>query len=151
VPLSPGQLSAETVTAAVESFHGLHLTLFGHSFEDVDVELVNVRVKGFGTRPEPPMWWDWRAAPDLGRLAPRRGVYFEEVGEIVESRVLFRHELEAGESVEGPAVIHQVDSTIAVPPRFVAEALESGSLVLHRRDPNREDDASARTLASVAA
>ena len=35
--------------------------------------------------------------------------------------------------VEGPAVIHQVDSTILVPPGFAAEALPGGSLLLGGR------------------
>jgi N-methylhydantoinase A len=152
VPSPPGAFSSETIAAAVERFHKLHLDLYGHSFEDVEVELVNVRVKGFGIRPEPPMWWDWsRADRTRGEPAPVRRAYFVEAGRMIDAKVLLRHALAAGDSVEGPAVIHQVDSTIVVPPTFVAEALESGSLVLHASEPGRDSPSMPATLETASA
>jgi N-methylhydantoinase A len=150
VRLPDEPISAETLAGGVDAFHELHRSLFGHSFQEVEVELVNIRVKAFGTRTEPPMWWDWQEAPKTDTLAPAREVYFEGVDGTVEARVLFRQELRAGESVDGPAVLHQVDSTIIVPPHFVAEALESGSLVLHAQGSTRDQHAIGRALESVA-
>ena len=124
--------SPESVAEAVDAFHRLHARLYGHSFADVPVELVNLRVKGFGKHPEPLMWWDWEhVGGDATGLGRSRPVYFEEAGSFVDTQVLMRRDLELGDSVEGPAVIHQLDSTVLVPPGFVAEALDSGSLVLH--------------------
>jgi N-methylhydantoinase A len=152
VPVAPEPISAGTVAAAVDAFHQLHRSLYGHSFEEVLVELVNLRVKGFGARREPVMWWDWgKEAMTAGQIRPRRRVYFDEVGALVDAKVLLRHALSAGDSVEGPAVVHQLDSTVLVPPTFVAEALESGSLVLHSTASPRSGRTVAAALESVPA
>jgi N-methylhydantoinase A len=125
-----------SVNVAAQAFHQHHARLYGHAFADVPVELVNVRVKGFGKHPEPPMWWDWEHLAGRGSgLARSRRVYFEGAGTFLDTQVLMRRDLEPGDSVEGPAVIHQVDSTALVPAGFVAEAIESGSLMLHAARP----------------
>jgi N-methylhydantoinase A len=152
VRASAGPFSSATITSAVEGFHKLHFDLYGHAFHDVEVELVNVRIKGLRARPEPPMWWNWHESePDRYELAPVRSTYFQEVGETIETKVLLRQTLKAGDSVEGPAVIHQLDSTILVPPAFVAEALDSGSLVLHSRDDRQDPTGARRVLEAVSA
>ncbi len=141
--------SADAIAAAVAAFHGAHRQLYGHSFDDVPVELVNIRVTGVGQLPEPAMWWDWRAVGGRPELAPRRRVYFDELDTSVDTAILLRNDLEPRQTIEGPAVIHQVDSTVLVPPGFVAEAHESGSLILHTREPGaaRRPDAAMETIA----
>jgi N-methylhydantoinase A len=147
VPVASIEVTAHTIAAAVRAFHRLHEELYGHSFDDIPVELVNVRVKGFGRRAEPPMWWDWGSLGESAeQLASTRRVYFQEIGERVEAKVLLRHALRAGDAIDGPAVIHQLDSTVLVPPGFVAEPLESGSLVLHATE---RLDASATALSNL--
>jgi N-methylhydantoinase A len=119
------------LAGAVTGFHALHEQLYGHSFPDVTVELVNARVTGQGTLPSPAMRWNWsRRAPSAPRGGVRRQVYFHELGEFVDTLVLRREEIESGESIDGPAVIHQVDSTVLVPPGLAASAHETGSLIL---------------------
>ena len=88
------------------------------------------------------MWWDWQrtatAGEALGRVRP---VYFEGIDSFIETRVLLREELEVEGLIVGPAVIHQLDSTVLLPPGFVAEPQARGSLVLLARDAR---DAEAR-------
>jgi N-methylhydantoinase A len=120
---------------AVAAFHDLHEQLYGHAFRDVPVEIVNLRVKGLGQRPQPAMWWDWdQEAMEPGpALAQRRPIWFEDAGGAVDARVVLRQDLAAGDRVEGPAVVHQLDTTIIVPPDFAADVLASGSIVLTQR------------------
>jgi N-methylhydantoinase A len=122
---------ATVLVEAVGRFHRLHERLYGHSFPDMRVELVNVRVTGHGILPSPAMWWDWSQtrAPALRTDAPR-AVYFHEVGDFMETRVLRRREIEPEQEIAGPAVIHQLDATVLVPPGMVAVAHPSGSLIL---------------------
>jgi N-methylhydantoinase A len=121
-----------SLSAAAAAFHRLHEQLYGHAFDDVPVELVNLRVKARAGVPELAMWWDWgTSSRDESVLAGTRPVYFEEAGGFVDAAVLARSAIGAGKRIAGPAVIHQVDSTVLVPPGFVAEALPGGSLVLH--------------------
>jgi N-methylhydantoinase A len=143
-------IDERSLSETVDGFHALHRQLYGHSFSDVPVELVNVRVKGLGRRPQVEMWWDWQkevvGARELDDVRP---VYFEEASGFVDSAVLLREEIAAGEPVNGPAVIHQLDSTVLVPPSFSAEVLPSGSMVLHLN--RRAADRSASTAAAEAA
>ncbi|MBS1884049.1 MAG: hydantoinase/oxoprolinase family protein [Actinobacteria bacterium] len=137
---------------AVDAFHDLHEQLYGHAFRDVPVEVVNLRVKGLGHRSQPQLWWDWgEEEPDRGRqLAETRPIWFEQ-GE-VEARVYLRRDLAAGDHVAGPAVIHQTDTTIIVPPDFAADVLPSGSIVLSQgRVPGGTVPSEARALAEVGA
>jgi N-methylhydantoinase A/oxoprolinase/acetone carboxylase beta subunit/N-methylhydantoinase B/oxoprolinase/acetone carboxylase alpha subunit len=120
---------------AVAAFHSLHEQLYGHSFADVTVELVNVRVTGHGPAAGSTSRWDWSHAgaragpPELGTVA-RRPVYFLQAGGFLDTLVLRRERIGPGESVEGPAVIHQVDSTLLIPPALTAVAHVSGGMIL---------------------
>jgi N-methylhydantoinase A len=126
----PEVVDRASLESAAQDFHALHHQLYGHSFTDVPVELVNVRVKGFGQRPELEMWWDWgRGGAMETSLVSARSVYFEDHG-FLEARVLKRDAVRAGDVIEGPAVVHQVDSTVLVPPGIAAVALGGGSLML---------------------
>jgi N-methylhydantoinase A len=129
------RLNGEPVLAkVVEEFSALHERLYGHSFEDVTVEVVNVRVTGYGRVKSPQLRWQWQAmgAPGAGA---RRRVYFEEAGDFVETAVVRREDIAAGSEVRGPAVVHQLDATVLVPPGLTATAHASGSLIV-RADPN---------------
>ncbi|MDO8212673.1 hydantoinase/oxoprolinase family protein [Conexibacter sp. CPCC 206217] len=135
VQLDDAALDGDALAAAVGRFHTLHRKLYGHAFHDVPVELVNLRVKGFARHPDPGMWWDWeRIYADAPRLAPQRRVWVEGDGDFVDATIVRRDGLAPGELLEGPAVIHQVDATVLVPPGFTAEALAGGSLVLTDRE-----------------
>jgi N-methylhydantoinase A len=122
---------ANVLAQALGRFHRMHEQLYGHSFPEMEVALVNVRVTGHGIQPSPTMWWDWSRtrAPELRTDMPR-AVYFHEVGGFLETRVLRRREIEPEQEIAGPAVIHQLDATVLVPPDMVAVAHPSGSLIL---------------------
>jgi N-methylhydantoinase A len=130
---APVPAFAALLVEAVGRFHRLHERLYGHSFPEMRVELVNVRVTGHGILPSPTMWWDWSRtqAPEQD-MPRRRRVYFHEAGDFLDTRVLRRREIEPEQEVEGPTVIHQLDATVLVGPGTTAVALPSGSLVLQR-------------------
>lgn len=121
--------SLDIVSAAFNELHG---QLYGHAFDDVPVEVVNLRIKGFGRRSQTEaMWWSWepviRTTPESDASRP---VFFEAIGGFVDAAVVMREDLTDGDDIYGPAVIHQRDSTVVVPPGFVAEVLQTGSLML---------------------
>ena len=123
-------VSQGSLAGAVAEFHALHRQLYGHSFDDVPVETVNVRVKGLARRADPEMWWDWDRTTGPAELSRTRPVHMGEGHGIIDAVVRHRHELAVDERLEGPAVIHQLDSTVLVPPGFTARALAGGSLLL---------------------
>ncbi|MEQ8718261.1 MAG: hydantoinase/oxoprolinase family protein [Acidimicrobiales bacterium] len=124
-------LTPETLAAAAEEFHRLHDRLYGHSFDEIPIELVTVRVTGFGAPDDPTMWWDWRASSGPERHESR-GVYFESIGDFVETEVCLRAELGLGSQTTGPVVVQSVDSTVLVPPGWRATAHETGTLIVER-------------------
>jgi N-methylhydantoinase A len=129
------RLNGEPVLAkVVEEFTVLHEQLYGHSFADVTVEVVNVRVTGYGRVKSPELRWRWGTAAAPRKL-PRRRVYFEEAEDFMEAQVVQREEIAVGSALKGPAVVHQLDATVLVPPGLTATAHPSGSLIL-RDDPN---------------
>jgi N-methylhydantoinase A len=122
---------ATVLGEAAGRFHRLHEQLYGHSFPELGMELVNVRVTGHGILPSPAMWWDWSRTEASGQHArAQRRVYFHEVGDFLDTRVVRRREIEAEQTIAGPAVIHQLDATVLVPPGLIAVAHSSGSLIL---------------------
>ena len=69
VELPGGRLDTGSLGDAVDAFHALHRQLYGHAFDDVPVEVVNLRVKGLAGGPQPDMWWDWARAVGAGGAA----------------------------------------------------------------------------------
>jgi len=136
VSMSDGDLDAARLAESVKDFHRLHEQLYGHSFQDVSVDLVTMRVAGFVVPDDPEMWWDWDRTV-RGALAPSREVYFEETDEFIETQVVDRVQIETGQRLGGPAVVHAVDSTTLIPPRWSAIAHSTGSLLITRDEDSR--------------
>jgi N-methylhydantoinase A len=69
------------------------------------------------------------AAPARPRI---REVWFPEIG-FAASSVYWRNELSAGQHLAGPAIIEALDSTIVVPPAWIATIDPGGYIRLRRR------------------
>ncbi len=124
VPISAG----ESLGQAVERFHERHEHTFGHASSGVLTEVVAVRLLAIGTRSlEPP-------APDLpetrGEPVATRLVMFTAEEGRVETLIYERSSLAAGQVIEGPAIVEQLDTTTVIPPRFEAEVHPTGSLII---------------------
>jgi N-methylhydantoinase A/oxoprolinase/acetone carboxylase beta subunit len=121
---------AETVAAR---FHDAHEREYSRRFEDSDIEIPNVRVRGVGLIPsfELPEAEKGDASPDAA-LRHEREAWFPVEGELrkVATRFYAREALKAGNRIEGPAVINQYDSTTVVPPGFTAEIDRFGNIVI---------------------
>jgi N-methylhydantoinase A len=81
--------------------------------------------------------------PQLRRYEPNgagfsplgeRDVHFAAAGGAVRTPVYARHDLPAGASLDGPAVIEQLDSTTLVPPGWRADVDEWLNVRMHRED-----------------
>jgi N-methylhydantoinase A len=115
---------------AVAEFPELHAVEYGHAFDD-PIEIVNLRVSGGATRApfeEPYLPGDSLETAILGEGR----TVFREKGTLSTYSTQFadRNKMPVGESLRGPAVLFQPDSTILVPPRWTATAHPSGVLVL---------------------
>ena len=115
-----------------EAFHAVHQQRFAHSDREAAVEVVNVRatavVPGAGEPARPIFASD----PPLAKTAP---VWFGETP--LDAASYDRAALIPGTRIDGPAVIHQLDTTTLVLPHWGAEVDADGNLIL---EPLRGSD-----------
>jgi N-methylhydantoinase A len=134
VPVPAGRLDSTRLQRVWAAFHRLHAAEYGHSFPSAPIELVAIRLVGVGTMPKISPF----AAPTGANSSPvlgRRDVYFRVRDELRPFSTTYyeRSRLRAGDTLHGPAIIYQVDSTTVVPPSWTLRVDPSGSLVLTRR------------------
>jgi len=115
----PWQPTLKELAARFEDEH--HRT-YGHRGHDGIVELVNLHLvaSGIDENPRVPAALEYRGR--LSRKPSQRRAYFD--GRWHEAKTLTRDF--AGSEIAGPAVIHEFDTTVLVPPGFGA-ALDSNS------------------------
>jgi len=113
VAVEPGLESLDDVVAR---FHAEHQREFAYRREGAPVELYELGLQAVGVTPKPAL-----ARHELDGAAPpapvaRRPVHFDELDDAVDTPVYDRAALPAGCTLEGPAIVQQLDSTIVVPP-----------------------------------
>jgi N-methylhydantoinase A/oxoprolinase/acetone carboxylase beta subunit len=123
---------AAGIAAALDRFHAQHRAEYGHAFLDSPVEMVNLRVTGFGPRPKlgaPPA----RSGGNLEAALVRRTpvVFAGPDGPMApETPFLRRDALPVGQPIPGPAIVLQTDSTTVVPPGCTLTADAGGNLLI---------------------
>ena len=134
--LPAGELDDAWVSAMAEAFHKAHEAEYGHRF-DAEIEIVNVRVVGIGRIEE--LRWEEIEATENGDGAQartlERDVVFDVEGKPKACATGFydRSRLRAGDSLVGPAIIEQYDTTTVVPPGLPVEVDRFGNLMIDCR------------------
>ena len=124
-------ITEESLHRLASGFSDTHQRQYGHSFTDVPVDLVTMRVTGFAHQATPSVMWEWgEVATTAG--GGRRPVYFELQDDFLDTAVVDRGSLGIGDTVAGPAVIFQSDATALVPPDWIAQVHESGNLIVRK-------------------
>ena len=126
------ELNIPFSSRVVEDFHEAHRTTYGHALPDRDVEIVNIRVQGTGLVQKPAFE---RTEPHESAALPFSEIESPLGGAI---RRFHRDQLSAGSTLEGEALIFQMDSTTYVPPGWNARVDAYLNLILTRDDaPSR--------------
>jgi N-methylhydantoinase A len=131
VAITDEQVTGDTLVALREAFHRSHAEEFGHSFPELGVELVTLKVTGVGLLPhiaQAPA----EGAPVAQATERRADVHFEVDGETraVSTPVVERELMPVGEELEGPVIIGQLDSTTVVPPGATVRRDGVGNLLI---------------------
>ncbi|MWG34491.1 hydantoinase/oxoprolinase family protein [Halomarina oriensis] len=111
-----------------ERFHAVHERRAGYRLDD-PVELVTLRAEGVADRRSVTRSYAGGASVEAARV-DTRDVWFDE--EPRGTSVYDRERLPVGETLDGPAVCEQAESTVVVPPGWDAKVREDGALVLTR-------------------
>jgi N-methylhydantoinase A len=129
VPMAPGAITRESLDRLAAAFHEKHRQTYGHANLEEPVQLVNLRLTAIGRLPGLTLAQPPAAAATRCRM---REVWFAETGS-APCPVHSRDGLAAGETLAGPAIIEAMDSTIVVPPGWIASVDGTGYIRLRRR------------------
>ena len=129
-----GRIDATFAEALAQAFHDEHLRRYGVTFPEKAVELVNFRVVGVGRIPpvEPHRIAVGSAIPPAEAETAERLVICELDGgpKRVNTKILRRDRLLAGNLVAGPAIIEQMDTTTWIPPGVCGRIDAFGNLII---------------------
>ena len=122
IQASTGTFGQDSLDAVEATFHGEHERAYGHSATSEPVESVSLRSIAVGSISRPTLGAPVRSGADAAGSGPGvRPVYFSETGDYVDCPVYDRYLLTSGETVEGPAIVEEMDSTTVVHPGWAAE------------------------------
>lgn len=133
VPVVGGKVTEDTIEKLKESFHETHKKQFGRSFRQVAVEIVNIRVIGTGSIEDLNALKIEKGNGDISSaVSGQRSVTFRVNGkpEHMMTTIYERAELKAGDVIQGPAIINQMDTTIVIEPDCVGKVNDYGIIVI---------------------
>jgi N-methylhydantoinase A len=132
VPFPDTPLDSAALARIFEAFGELHRVEYGHVFAASPIEIVNIRVSGIGHMPKiapsRPTGGDSLAVA----LVKTALCVFRSNGllDTIMTPFYRRSLLPLGQTIAGPAIVLQTDSTTVVPPGTTLTADESGNLIL---------------------
>ncbi|QEC46135.1 hydantoinase/oxoprolinase family protein [Baekduia soli] len=111
-----GEASEDWLARLTEAFHDRHEREYYRAYREQAIEVVNVRVRGVGELQR--VVWPLLEPREAADPHATHDVWFRVAGEPVRLPCPFyvRDDLAPGQTVAGPAVIQQFESTTIVPP-----------------------------------
>jgi N-methylhydantoinase A/oxoprolinase/acetone carboxylase beta subunit len=133
VDVDSGAIDHDWIEKVRHDFHDIHEREYSRRFEQSDIEIPNIRVRGIGLMPplKVPEVEHGDASADEA-LRYERDAWFRVGGELkqVPTRFYDRAALKAGTQLEGPAIVNQYDSTTVIPPGLSARVDRFGNIVI---------------------
>jgi N-methylhydantoinase A len=124
------KVTKETIDEVVKGFHAHHEQLYGFSL-DQPVEFVTLRMTASGDvgSVEMPKRPDNLVAPEKA-IASQRPVFFDEAGGFVDCNIFHFDRLAPGSSINGPAILEGMDSTVLINPGWAGKIDEYGNCIM---------------------
>jgi N-methylhydantoinase A len=121
VPLPDSPVTPATIDGLASAFAGAHRRLYGFAAEDEPIQFVTFRAEATGIVRKADIRPAAEAGPDPGAAEfGRRDVWLQETGAFVSCRLYDRERLGAGNRIEGPAIVEQMDATTLIVPDATA-------------------------------
>jgi N-methylhydantoinase A len=131
VVLPGGPLGPAELARAQEGFEEAHRRAYGYVAAEDPVELVNLRLTAIGKLPALPRKRVERGSGDpAAALKGRRALWV--AGELLDAPVYDRYALRGGDTLAGPAVVEELDSSTVVLPGYTARTDDYGNLLIER-------------------
>ena len=110
------------------AFHAAHRTTYGHSNENAEIWLKELRAHITGRTPKPRILPLRSEAAGISEGTRTVRLFGREVSASVRARAA----LGIGRRIVGPAIVNQMDTTTWIPEGWSAQVVPSGALVLER-------------------
>ncbi len=126
-----GPLDEKSAATVIDNFFDVHHQVYGHAFRDQACEMVTVRVVAtvaVDTLALPKLEQGGRADP-ADAVMYRRCTVFDD-GASLDTPRYDRSRLKADDTIAGPALIIQHNSTTLVPPAYTATVLAYGDILI---------------------
>ncbi len=128
-----GQIDHDWGEKVRSDFHDNHEREYSRRFEESDIELPNVRVRGIGLMPPlASVEVEHGAASADAALRHEGKAWFRVGGKLSEvpTRYYDRSALKAGNRLDGPAIVNQYDTTTVIPPGVSAHVDRFGNIII---------------------
>ncbi len=126
-PLTADDVAAGRFEAMAEAFHTVHEAIYEHADRRAPVQIINLRLVIIGNSPKP----EFKPRPHVGGVAkPHRLIDVYLDGMQTRVPLFMRAELKPGQTLDGPAVIAQPDTTTCVPAGFTGSIDAYGHIIL---------------------
>ena len=121
VSLPEGPVTPATIERLGAGFGATHERLYGFLAEDEPMQLVTFRAEATGIVRKADVRPSADAGPDPGKAEfGRREVWLRETGALVSCPLYDRERLRAGNRIQGPAIVEQMDATTLIVPGAIA-------------------------------
>jgi N-methylhydantoinase A len=127
------EINADTIETVKEAFHRRHEELYTYSERHNAVEAVNIESTLFGQVEKPKQQKIGRGASAAKAVKGYREAIFSATGNAERTPVYDGAMFGAGSSIDGPAIIEEVTTTIVVEPDWTAVLDASGAYVITKR------------------
>lgn len=115
VPISLNEFTGENFGEVIERFHNRHEDLYGYKDEQI-TEIINLRLSAFGKTIAPlRKKYDFETETAENCLKGQRRAHMGKNGKSILVSVYDGDRMTVGNSIRGPAIIEQTNTTIVVP------------------------------------
>ena len=128
VPLDRAWLVDGDTARIASAFHAAHRAVYGHANDQARIWMKELRAHVVGAMARPPVA---SVQEGVGRAA-RTSRPVRLLGRVVQAAVLDRASIGQDETVNGPAIINQMDTTTLVPPDWRARRIGGGAMMLEK-------------------
>lgn len=128
--IEAGAEHVRDLEGVLDRFHREHARAYAFEDRTRPVEIYSLRVVAIGVVPTPRPAHEETAGTGAPEPAGRRAVHFDLDHGFIEAPVYRRDTLHAGATLDGPAIVEQMDSTVVLPPGTRSEVTPDLHIVM---------------------
>ena len=132
IPISSGVITQEVLQQAISDFHAEHKRSYGYCNPEAPVQCVSYRTSAIGIIDKPEMR-PCPLTPEMPLPAPieQRDVLYQGQHKRILTPVFQREDFMPGQTVDGPCICEQMDTTLVVPPHWTMQVDGYGNIMIH--------------------